>query len=445
MGGPRSCSFLSVSRNICYSDDFETLLPSDSLGTGSNYVSVTSPLCDNQAEFTAIASLAGVADAAAKSTNILASIASNLQSAASIPLAVQDDFAPLVLQDAVAFSHAAFDCDSDSAVTVFPQLHCTPQRSDIIASSSQSDAAMTTLSCSQFACTLRTHFSNRTRFQRISHAFHFWHHSCRIQRRLFSKLHRIALMRHKAVMSSTFVCWTIFVADTAYQNAKTTSKLQQVQLLGLDNILSKCRIYFATRFNFRVVSKQFALWSLITRRKLLLKIRIARLTSKRARSRVLDFFFIWGTFVTEHKRQVAESAFAVIQQEQIRRSQNALEHCRLYFSDRLHHQDEVSLVRQAFAEWSKRARALRRASAIAKKFLFRCLNLQVSRAFFSWMQILNIRSNKLKVDEMIVSAKRRIVLVAFTDWDSITRIQKATRQVHIGRSMHMPPSFRSCR
>jgi hypothetical protein len=219
------------------------------------------------------------------------------------------------------------------------------------------------------------------------------------------------------------------VAEKASHTATSSSKLQQAQLHGLSNILSMCRVYFTKRAGFRLVSRHFAAWSCFASVKILLKRRTARFVSKHSRVRLLDSFWNWSTAIIERKQQDAQSTIAVLQQQQLQRSKNALEHCRLFFSNRAHLQDDASLLRHAFAEWLQRARTLRRAAAVAKKFLFRCLNQQLSRAFFCWAQTLLVRLQNLKVAKMTAAAHLACVHNAFAGWCEVTRIQKAAQEV----------------
>lgn len=242
-------------------------------------------------------------------------------------------------------------------------------------------------------------------------------------------MHRIALLRHRAVLSSAFSSWTAIAAEKASHAATSSSMLQQAQLRGLSDILSKCRVYFTTRAGLRRVSGHFAAWRCFASVKILLKRRTARFVSKRKRIMVLDSFWKWSTAIIERKQEAAQSAIAVLQQQQLQRSKNALEHCRLFFANRSHLQDDASLLRHAFAEWLQRARTLRRAAVVAKKFLFRCLNQQLSRAFFCWAQTLLVRLQNFKAAKMTASAHLACVYNAFAGWREVTRIQKAAQKV----------------
>jgi hypothetical protein len=417
--------------NIALLDDFEALPSSVGLGNIAEFGSIAAPVLGIEASGCAVSGLTSSDTAAAHvATSELsapASILSDPHSSASVASVLQADIAPAVIHTAVP--HPGVELTSASPYICSPQSQRALQQTANIATSPLPAASAVSSSCSVVASTFRAHFGFRIRFQRLYRFFHLWHQVHCAQRRLFKKLHRMLLMRRNAILSSSFYLWTSLIADRELQIAKSSSNLQQSQLLGLERTLGKCRIYFSNRAKFRLVSSHFGSWCVIARHKILLNIRRAQFASKRCRFLVLDTFLSWGAYVFEKKQQVAQSSFAALQQQQLQRSQNALQHCRLFFSKRLEHKDETSLLSLAFSEWLRRARTLRQASSVAKRFLFRLFNQNVARAFFSWAQVLNLRLRNVKVNQKILTLQLCTSHDAFAEWRSVVRIQKAAQQV----------------
>ena len=296
-----------------------------------------------------------------------------------------------------------------------------------------------------------THFNRRTRLKILSFAFFRWQCSSRRLRCLRARTRRIALHTRSTCLSSSFSCWAALAADKKLQISISSSKLQQHQLAGLDRILQQCRSNFINRVACRTALHAFASWHHAASRKSSTKRRISQLTAKYRRTLVGVSFSNWIELCVDQKRTVAHSTSskAALQEQQLQQSQQQLQQskkifkrCCSFFMRRLHIKDAAAAIGHAFAEWSKRAALLRRASVVAKKFVLRYMNSCIARAFNSWAEALRLRSQHLNVAKMISSAHNRNMYDAFSQWRNETRIEKMVQEVCAGTCFGFHPFTR---
>jgi hypothetical protein len=275
------------------------------------------------------------------------------------------------------------------------------------------------------------HFNTRTRLKRLAATWLGWHCLTCKQRRLHACVHRITRLCRRARLSKAYAYWAAFAAEQASQVSTSSSKLQQEQLMGLGRILQKCRSNFTNRVVSRRLSTAFSVWRRAARNDSRLRFCSSRFALKRMRKLVERSMLNWIKIVFEQKHQISQSASAkvILQEQQLQQSHKALEGCFSFFIHRLQLKDAALLIGRAFEEWSKLAVVLRRASAVAKKFVLRYMNLCIARAFFSWADALHAQARARALADMISASHNRNVRDAFVQWSNITYIQKAAQQV----------------
>ena len=269
------------------------------------------------------------------------------------------------------------------------------------------------------------HFYFRARLKRMSTALVRWQQAARTQGRLRCCMRRVALTHRKVCLCTMFLHWAAFAAEQARQATRSSSVLQQDQLQRLNNVLQRCRMHFTKRVSCNRILLPFGAWQRFSSKQRRLKVCSSRIQTLRKKA----FLSNWAASVLEHKHHVAESTSTALHEEQLRRTHQALVNCRTYFVDRLSLKDAASLTELAFKEWAQFVRWLRRASAVAKKFVFRFRNQCVARAFCTWAQAQRLRTRNLKLADLIKLSHSRAMHDSFVQWNNAVRIQKIMQQV----------------